>query len=275
MTPKKIVIECKNLDFAYTPDRPILKNIDLQIYDGELVALMGGSGSGKTTLLKLLNGLLKPQKGELYIDQTPMHNINTQKLYALRKRMGMLFQFGALFSDLNVFENIAFFLHEHTRLPDSAIQDLVLMKLNAVGLRGVAKLMPSEISGGMVKRVALARSMVHDPEFIFYDEPFAGLDPISMGVIAHLIRHLNQTLKMTGVIVSHDVHETLAIADKIYLLGEGHVVASGTPQDFLNSADPYVAQFIHARMDGPVSFHQPAPSLAQDFNMMEVSSCQK
>lgn len=259
------MIFCKNLSFSYDVDRPLLKNIDLHIPKGKVVALMGGSGSGKTTLLRLITGMLKPSSGEILVNQQNISQLNANELQNLRKSMGMLFQFGALLTDLTVFENIAFPLQEHTKLSEQTIHDLVMMKLNAVGLRGVAHLYPSEISGGMAKRVALARSIAMDPSIVFYDEPFAGLDPISTGIIAKLIRSLNDVLNMTSVIVSHDIKETFAIADYVYLMMHGELIEHGTPEHLMQSNNAYVQQFIYGQADGPIAFHQQAVGLDETF----------
>lgn len=234
---------------------------------GKVVAVMGGSGSGKTTILRLIGGQLQAQKGSIHVDGKAVNAQDVPALYAMRRQMGMLFQHGALFTDLTVFENVAFPLREHTRLPEELIRDLVLMKLQAVGLRNAAQLKPSEISGGMARRVALARAIALDPQLVMYDEPFAGLDPISMGVTANLIRRLNDALGSTSILVSHDVHESFAIADYVYFLSQGKIVAHGTPQQMLESGDPYVKQFVHAEPDGPVPFHYPGRSLAQDLHL--------
>jgi phospholipid/cholesterol/gamma-HCH transport system ATP-binding protein len=254
------------LRFGYG-DRPLLRDVTLHVPRGEVVALMGGSGSGKTTLLRLLGGQLRADSGTVRFDGTDVGSLDRAALYRLRRRMGMLFQFGALFTDLTVFENVAFPMREHTRLSEPMIRDLVLMKLDAVGLRGAAQRMPSQISGGMARRVALARAIALDPPLLMYDEPFAGLDPISLGTIAHLIRALNDALGATSIVVTHDVPETFAIADRVYLLGDGRVVASGTPEALRASADPYVVQFLHGSRDGPVQFHQPAPPIEQDLGL--------
>jgi phospholipid/cholesterol/gamma-HCH transport system ATP-binding protein len=255
-------VSIDSLSFGYG-DRPLLRDVTMHVPRGEVVALMGGSGSGKTTLLRLLGGQLRAQSGRVVFDGLDVGTLGREALYRMRRRIGMLFQFGALFTDLSVFENVAFPLREHTRLTDEMIRDLVLMKLDAVGLRGAAALMPSQVSGGMARRVALARAMALDPPLLMYDEPFAGLDPISLGTIAHLIRNLNDSLGATSIVVTHDVPETFAIADRVYLLGEGRVVASGTPAELRVSADPYVAQFLHGARDGPVQFHQPAPPIGR------------
>jgi phospholipid/cholesterol/gamma-HCH transport system ATP-binding protein len=241
--------------------------VDLKFKRGHVVAIMGGSGMGKTTLLKLIGGLLAPNSGSITFDGALLDTKNRKSLYAQRKRMGMLFQFGALFTDLTVFENVAFPLREHTDLPDSLIRDLVLLKLDAVGLRGAAHLYPSEISGGMSRRVALARCVALDPELILYDEPFAGLDPISMGVTAQLIRNLNDALGSTSVIVTHDVAETFEIADYVYMISSGKVAAEGTPEELRRSGDPYVRQFVSGLPDGPVKFQYPAAELRKDLGL--------
>jgi phospholipid/cholesterol/gamma-HCH transport system ATP-binding protein len=234
---------------------------------GKLIAVMGGSGSGKTTVLRLIGGQIRPQRGTVSVNGEVVHQLDTENLYRLRRKMGMLFQFGALFTDLTVFENVAFPLREHTDLPEEVLRDLVLMRLNAVGLRNAAKLKPNEISGGMARRVALARAIALDPELIMYDEPFAGLDPISMGVTANLIRNLNDTLGSTSILVSHDVNETFSIADYVYFLSGGKIVAQGTPAEMRASNDPYVKQFVNAEPDGPVPFHYPGKSLAEDLGL--------
>nr|WP_308633022.1 ABC transporter ATP-binding protein [Massilia norwichensis] len=234
---------------------------------GKLIAVMGGSGSGKTTVLRLIGGQIRPQRGTVSVNGEVVHRLDTENLYRLRRKMGMLFQFGALFTDLTVFENVAFPLREHTELPEEVLRDLVLMRLNAVGLRNAAKLKPNEISGGMARRVALARAIALDPELIMYDEPFAGLDPISMGVTANLIRNLNDTLGSTSILVSHDVNETFSIADYVYFLSGGKIVAQGTPAEMRASSDPYVKQFVNAEPDGPVPFHYPGKSLAEDLGL--------
>ncbi|MDB5727494.1 MAG: transporter ATP-binding protein [Noviherbaspirillum sp.] len=238
---------------------------------GKVIAVMGGSGSGKTTILRLIGGQLRPQTGMITVDGKQVQMLGTKELYALRRQMGMLFQHGALFTDLTVFENVAFPLREHTNLTEELLRDLVLLKLHAVGLRNAAYLKPSEISGGMARRVALARAVALDPQLIMYDEPFAGLDPISMGVTANLIRRLNDALGSTSILVSHDVHESFAIADYVYFLSRGKIVAEGTPSALMVSTDPYVRQFVHAEPDGPVPFHYPGKSLAEDFDLERLS----
>lgn len=248
-------------------ERVILEGIDLVVPRGKVVALMGTSGGGKTTVLRLIGRQILPMKGQVRIDGQDLALLDADGLMAMRRRMGMLFQQGALFTDLTVFENVAFPLREHTRLPEAILRDLVLMKLNAVGLRGARDLLPSQVSGGMARRVALARAMALDPELMLYDEPFAGLDPISMGVAARLIRELNDTMGLTTVIVSHDVHETFMIADHIVLLANGRIVAQGSPAEMSASEDPLVKQFVHAEADGPVRFHHPAADAGVDFGV--------
>jgi phospholipid/cholesterol/gamma-HCH transport system ATP-binding protein len=258
------LVECRHLSFGYG-DRRILDDLSFTVPRGKVTALMGASGGGKTTVLRLIGGQVRPQGGQLTFDGQEVAKLDPTGLYAVRRRMGMLFQFGALFTDLSVFDNVAFPLREHTGLPESLVRDIVLMKLNAVGLRGARDLMPSEISGGMARRVALARAIALDPELIMYDEPFAGLDPISLGTAAQLIRRLNDTLGITSIVVSHDLEETFHIADQVIVLANGKVAAQGTPQEVMNSKDPLVDQFVHARPDGPVAFHYPGPTVAQDF----------
>ena len=258
------VAQLKNVDFGYS-DRLILENISLDIPKGKVVAVMGGSGSGKTTLLRLMCGQYPVNKGQVEVLGQNVVTASTQQLYGFRKRIGVLFQFGALFTDLSVFDNVAFPLREHTNLPESAIRDLVLLKLQAVGLRGASRLFPSEISGGMGRRVALARAIALDPELIFYDEPFAGLDPISLGITANLIRTLNDALGATSVVVTHDIHESFAISDHVIVIANGRVLAQGTPAEVEANQDAYVQQFIKGLPEGPVKFHYPATDLQEDF----------
>ena len=258
-----IAVAVRGLSF-HRGERPIFDRVDLDIPRGKVTAIMGPSGTGKTTLLQLISGQLRPDAGHIEVDGVCVHQLQRRELYQLRQRMGMLFQSGALFTDLSVFENVAFPLREHTRLPERLIRTLVLMKLEAVGLRGARDLMPAQLSGGMARRVALARAIALDPQMILYDEPFAGQDPISMAVLVKLIRTLNDALGLTSVIVSHDVKETVAIADYLYLISAGRVVEHGTPQELDCSASPWVDQFMHARPDGPMSFHYPAPPYAAD-----------
>ena len=259
-------LSIESLDFGYN-GRKLLRDLSLHAHRGEVVALMGGSGSGKTTVLRLLGGQLRPDAGRVQFDGEEVAALNRAGLYRIRRRMGMLFQHGALFTDLSVFDNVAFPLREHTRLSPAMIRDLVLMKLDAVGLRGAAAQMPAQISGGMARRVALARATALDPPLLVYDEPFAGLDPISRGTIAHLIRALNDALGATSIVVTHDVPETLAIADRIYLLAEGRIMASGTPDALKAAGDPFVTQFFSGAKDGPVQFHQPAPPMSADLGL--------
>jgi phospholipid/cholesterol/gamma-HCH transport system ATP-binding protein len=260
------LVEIRDLHFGYG-DRPILSGLRMDFPRGKVIAVMGGSGSGKTTILRLIGGQLTPQRGSISVDGEAVRTDNAAALYRMRRKMGMLFQHGALFTDLSVFENVAFPLREHADLPEELIRDLVLMKLEAVGLRNAAQLKPAEISGGMARRVALARAVALDPQLIMYDEPFAGLDPISMGVTANLIRRLNDALGSTSILVSHDVNESFMIADYVYFLSAGAIVAHGTPKEMAASADPYVKQFVHAESDGPVPFHYPGKSLADDLGL--------
>lgn len=260
------LIELRDVSVGYG-DRSILEKVNLTVPRGKVLALIGTSGGGKTTVLRLLGRQLRPVRGQVLFDGQDLAPLNLDQLYAVRRRMGLLFQFGALFTDLSVFENVAFPLREHTELPEAMIRDLVLMKLNAVGLRGSAELMPSEVSGGMARRVALARAIALDPDLVLYDEPFAGLDPISLGVAARLIRDLNDALGLTSIIVSHDLHETFNIADQVAMIANGCIVAQGTPAELRASTDPLVMQFVGAHADGPVQFHQPAVPVAQDFGL--------
>ena len=262
------LIEIDHVSFGYDPSRTILNDVSLSFLRGRVTAILGGSGCGKTTLLRLIGGVYPANQGSVRFDGETVDAHDTAQLFRLRRRLGMLFQFGALFTDLSVFENVAFPLREHTDLDDSMIRDIVLMKLNAVGLRGAASLRISEISGGMSRRVALARAIALDPELIMFDEPFAGLDPISMGVAANLIRTLNDTTGATSLVVSHDVQECFSICDYAYLLSsQGRVVAHGKPEELNASDDPEVRQFIRGEPDGPVRFHYPARPLAEDFGV--------
>ena len=262
------MIEIENVSFAYDARRTILDDVSLRFRRGKVTAIMGGSGCGKTTLLRLIGGVHAATRGAVRINGEILDSHDVDQLFALRRRLGMLFQFGGLFTDMTVFDNVAFPLREHTDLDRSMIRDIVLMKLNAVGLRGAAPLRISEISGGMARRVALARAIALDPELIMYDEPFAGLDPISMGVAANLIRTLNDVTGATSLVVSHDVQECFSICDDAYLLSsQGRVVAHGTPQQLNASEDPQVRQFIRGEPDGPVRFHYPARSLKDDFEI--------
>ncbi|MCK5719057.1 MAG: ATP-binding cassette domain-containing protein [Thiomargarita sp.] len=257
------LVKIRGLHFLRA-NRWIFNDINIDIQRGKITAIMGPSGTGKTTLLRLIGGQLQPNKGTVEFEGLNVPELATTELYQLRKKMGMLFQSGALLTDLDVFENIAFPLREHTDLPEVLINHLVLMKLHAVGLRGARRLMPSELSGGMARRVALARTLALDPMMIMYDEPFTGQDPISMGVLVKLIRSVNDALNLTSIIVSHDVHETAAIADIIYIISNGKVVGTGTPEQLKNSDSDWVRQFINAESDGPVPFHYPAPNYVED-----------
>jgi phospholipid/cholesterol/gamma-HCH transport system ATP-binding protein len=267
------LIELQDLTFGYGP-RLILDGVSLRIPRGKVTALMGASGGGKTTVLRLIGGQVRAQQGNLLFagaaggggTAQDIGSLSPTALYAARRRMGMLFQFGALFTDLSVFDNVAFPLREHTSLPPALVRDVVLMKLNAVGLRGARDLMPSEISGGMARRVALARAIALDPELIMYDEPFAGLDPISLGTAARLIRQLNDAMGLTSIVVSHDLEETFHIADQVIILANGKVAAQGTPDEVRHSTDPLVHQFVNALPEGPVRFHYPAASVDADFS---------
>jgi phospholipid/cholesterol/gamma-HCH transport system ATP-binding protein len=260
------LIEIRNVSFAYA-SRPILEGINMLIPRGKVVAIMGISGSGKTTLLRLISGTVKPGMGEVRVAGQSVPALDRDGLYRLRRRMGMLFQFGALFSDMSVYDNVAFQMREHTDLPDRVIRDLVMMKLHAVGLRGAHRLMPSELSGGMARRVAIARAIALDPMLILYDEPFTGLDPISLGVISNLIRRLNDALGATSIVVTHDVQEALELVDYVYYLSDGRIVAHGTPDEMRSSADPLVRQFVYGEPDGPVPFQYPARSFAEDLRL--------
>ena len=253
-----------DVTFGYNRRQPVLKGITMTIPRGKVVAIMGGSGCGKTTILRLIGGQLRQQSGTVRVGGHSVRDLSRDELFALRRRIGMLFQFGALFTDMTVFENIAFPMREHTDLADPVIRDLVLMKLQAVGLRGAAQLNPSELSGGMARRVALARAIALDPMLVMYDEPFAGLDPISLGIVGQLIRKLNDALGITSVVVTHDVYESLKIVDYLYFVSAGRIIAQGTPDDVRNSTDPFVRQFVDGEPDGPVAFHYPARPYAED-----------
>ena len=260
------LVEIDAVQFGYGRS-PVLKGITMRIPRGKIVAIMGGSGCGKTTLLRLISGQLRPTQGAVRIAGETVHELDREGLYRLRRRMSMLFQFGALFTDLDVFDNVAFPLREHTDLSEEMVRDLVLLKLEAVGLRGAQSLMPSELSGGMARRVALARAVVMDPMLVLYDEPFAGLDPISMSVVGSLIRRLNDALGATSIIVTHDVVESLQIVDYLYFVADGRVVGAGTPAEIRATATPVVHQFVHGEMDGPVPFHYPAPAYEDDVGL--------
>jgi len=260
------LVELRSVTCGYG-DRVILRDVNLTVPRGSVVGLMGTSGGGKTTVLRLIGRQLGAMSGQVLFDGVDIARLDRQGLHEARRRMGMLFQFGALFTDLSVFDNVAFPLREHTRLGEEMIRDLVLMKLDAVGLRGARDLMPSQISGGMSRRVALARAIALDPELIMYDEPFAGLDPISMGVAARLIRELNDALGVTSIVVSHDVDETFLIADHIVFIANGSIAAQGTPDEMRASDDPLVRQFVSAAADGPVRFHYPAVPALDDYRL--------
>ncbi len=255
------MIELSNVRFGYS-ERVILDGLNLKVPRGQILAVMGGSGSGKTSLLGLLGGRNHAWSGEVRVAGQNVSSLNRAGLYGLRRQLGMLFQFGALFTDLTVFDNVAFPYREQTDLPEPVIRDLVLMKLEAVGLRGAAQLMPSELSGGMSRRVALARAIALDPTLMMYDEPFTGLDPISVGIIGRLIERLNQTFGMTSIIVTHDLNETLRIADRVVIISEGKVYRDMKPQEVRESQDPFIRQFADGLPDGPVPFHYPSPAYA-------------
>ncbi|MBK6614352.1 ABC transporter ATP-binding protein [Ottowia sp.] len=260
------LVELRDVTFGYG-DRPVLANLSLAVPRGRVTALMGASGGGKTTVLRLIGGQQRAQAGQVLVGGQDVGAMDERQLYAARRRMGMLFQFGALFTDLSVFDNVAFPLREHTNLPEALIRDIVLMKLDAVGLRGARDLMPAQVSGGMARRVALARAIALDPELVMYDEPFAGLDPISMNTSARLIRQLNDALGITSIVVSHDVAETFSIADQVVILADGKVAVRGTPAEVRASADPLIRQFIGLDVEGPVRFHHPGPTVEQDFGV--------
>jgi len=258
------LVRVRGLRFAFGP-RAIFDGVDIDIRRGKVTAIMGPSGTGKTTLLRMIGGQLRPLQGSIEFDGVDVHKQPRNKLFELRKRMGMLFQNGALLTDLSVFDNVAFPLREHSGLPESMIRDVVLMKLEAVGLRGAAALYPEQISGGMSRRVALARAIALEPAMVMYDEPFTGQDPISLGVLMRLIRTLNQALGLTSIIVSHDVQEVLSISDYAYVVSSGKVLAHGTPEAIHDSAAEFVQQFLHGKPDGPVPFHyKTARSYAED-----------
>lgn len=262
------LVEIDGVSYSYGTGHPVLTEIKMTIPRGKVVAIMGISGSGKTTLLRLIGGVLKPTRGGVKVDGQITHELDEGGLYQIRRRMGLLFQFGALFTDLSVFDNVAFQMREHTNLPETMIRDLVLMKLHAVGLRGAHRLMPSELSGGMARRAALARAIALDPMLIMYDEPFTGLDPISLGMIANLVRRLNDALGATSIVVTHDVQEALDIVDYVYYLSEGVMVAHGTPDEIRDSQDPLVHQFVWGEMDGPVAFRYPSKDFRAEVGLV-------
>ncbi len=263
------LVEIDNVNFAYGK-RAILKGISLTVPRGKVIAIMGGSGCGKTTLLRLIGGQLRASAGRVMVGGEDVGTMSSEAMYAMRRKMGMLFQFGALFTDMTVFDNVAFQLREHTDLPELMIRDLVLMKLNAVGLRGTAKLFPAELSGGMARRVALARAAALDPMLIMYDEPFAGLDPISLAVIGQTIRRLNDALGATSIVVTHDVIESLQIVDYLYFVSDGRIVGHGTPDEIRASNEPFIRQFVHAELDGPTPFHYPAANYSADLGLAQT-----
>lgn len=262
------ILSFDDVRFGYD-ERLILDGVSLSFKPGTVTALMGGSGCGKTTLLRLASGQCRANSGSILFEGNEVGELNRDGLYKMRRRMGMLFQFGALFTDLSVFENVAFPLREHTDLEEELIRDLVLMKLHSVGLRGAADLMPSEISGGMARRVALARAIALDPPLLLYDEPFAGLDPISLGTIAQLIRRLNDALGATSILVSHDVHESFEVCDYVYVLGQGKVIGHGTPAELSNTDNPELDQFLNGKREGPVGFHYVAPEYADQLGLSQ------
>ena len=257
------LIEISGLKFSYN-SLDVLKGLDLAVPRGKVVAILGASGCGKTTLLRLIGGQLRPAGGHVKVDGKVIHELNTDELYEMRRKMGMMFQQGGLFTDISTFENIAFPMRERTSLPDGLIHDMVLMKLHSVGLRGAHPLMPSELSGGMSRRVALARAIALDPLLIMYDEPFSGLDPISLNQIGNLIRKLNDALGVTSIVVTYDVAESLKVVDYVYFIADGKVVAQGTPDEVRASTDPFVRQFVDGQADGPVAFQMPGRPLAEE-----------
>jgi phospholipid/cholesterol/gamma-HCH transport system ATP-binding protein len=258
------IVEIDKVSFGYAAARPVLHGVSLRIVPGSVVGIMGQSGCGKTTLLRIIAGWLKVSAGAVRVLGEPVDTLDSDGIFALRRKMGMLFQFGALFTDMTVFDNVAFQMREHTDLPNDMVTDLVLMKLEAVGLRGAAQLMPSELSGGMARRVALARAIALDPRLMLYDEPLTGLDPISLGVIARLIRTLNDSLGQTSIVVSHDVEECFAIVDYVYVMSAGRIVAEGKPDEMRRSGEAFVKQFVRGETDGPIPFHYPAPAYEAD-----------
>lgn len=261
------LVDVSDLHFSYG-ERSLFRGLSLKIPRGKVVAILGASGSGKTTLLQMLGGQRRPARGSVMVDGKEVNRLHHDDLFLLRRKMGMMFQAGGLFTDMTTFDNIAFPLREHTDLPETVIREMVLMKLHAVGLRGTAKLMPSELSGGMSRRVALARAIVHDPMLAMYDEPFAGLDPISLNVIAGLIRRLNDALGTTSIVVTYDVSESLKLVDYVYVIADGVLAGEGRPEELLASEDPFLKQFLHALPDGPIQFHYPAERpLAADLRL--------
>ena len=264
--PTPSIVEMHRVTFGYG-ERVVLRNVSLRVPHGKVTALIGPMGAGKTTTLRLIGGQYRPQSGEVLFEGQDLTQMDQAQLYAMRRRMGMLFQFGALFADISVLDNVAFPLREHTALPEALIRDIVLMKLHAVGLRGARDLMPSDLSGGMTRRVALARAIALDPDLVVYDEPFSGLDPISLHTVAQLIRLLNDALGLTSLFVSHEIDETLQIADHVIVLADGQVVAEGTPAEMRASTDPMVHQYVNSLPDGPVQFHYPRIPIADELGL--------
>ena len=259
-------VEIRDLHFSFG-DLEVLRGLSLDIPRGQVVAILGGSGSGKSTLLKLIGGQLNPSRGTVKVEGRNVHELSTEELYKLRLEIGMMFQTSGLFTDLNVYDNIAFPIRENFDLPEELVRRIVLMKLQAVGLRGAHAMMPADLSGGMTRRVALARAVATDPKLMMYDEPFAGLDPISLNQIVNLIRSLNEALGLTSIVVTYDVHEALKVADYVYVIGDGTILGKGTPKEVAESDDPYLKQFVNALPDGPVRFHFPGPSLEEDLRI--------
>ena len=268
--PQSPIVEIENVSFGYEAARPVLRDVTLAIPRGSVVGIMGQSGCGKTTLLRIIMAAYQPTAGTARVLGEATSRLDREGLYRMRRKMGMLFQFGALFTDMSVYDNVAFPLREHTTLPEELMHDLVMLKLQAVGLRGAAHLMPAELSGGMARRVALARSIALDPQLILYDEPFTGLDPISFGVIVRLIRELNDSLGATSVIVTHDVQEALGVVDYVYFMAAGRVIAQGAPDEIRESGEPFVRQFVNGALEGPVAFHYPAPEYGADLELAET-----
>ncbi len=267
------IVELRNLTFGYG-ERTVLANVSLQVPQGKITALIGPMGAGKTTTLRLVGGQLRAQSGQVLFEGQDVAAMDHEQLYAMRRRMGMLFQFGALFADISVLDNVAFPLREHTSLPEAMVRDIVLMKLHAVGLRGARDLMPSDLSGGMTRRVGLARAIALDPDLVIYDEPFSGLDPISLHTVAQLIRQLNDSLGLSSLFVSHEIEETFQIADHVIVLADGKVVAQGTPAEMRASADSMVHQYVNSLPDGPVGFHYPRVPIAEDLGLTPSSGRQ-
>jgi phospholipid/cholesterol/gamma-HCH transport system ATP-binding protein len=260
------VVEIRDLHFSFG-DLEVLRGLSLDIPRGQVVAILGGSGSGKSTLLKLIGAQLSPSRGTVTVEGRNVHELSAEELYKLRLEIGMMFQTSGLFTDLNVYDNIAFPIRENFDLPEELVRRIVLMKLQAVGLRGAHAMMPADLSGGMTRRVALARAVATDPKLMMYDEPFAGLDPISLNQIVNLIRSLNEALGLTSIVVTYDVHEALKVADYVYVIGDGTMLGKGTAKEVAESGDPYLKQFVNALPDGPVRFHFPGPSLEEDLRI--------